>query len=105
MDSVPRAVWLTGGTPSDVQGQVRSTVRAARAARAAGTVPVLVAYDIPGRDCGHYSAGGAADLASYEAWTDGFAAGLGQDKAIVLVEPSRSTDRLTANARRRGGTR
>ena len=84
MDSVPHAVWLTGGTPSDVQAQVRSTVRAARAA---GTVPVLVAYDIPGRDCGHYSAGGTADLASYEAWTDGFAAGLGQDKAIVLVEP------------------
>ena len=84
MESVPHAVWLTGGTPSGTAGQVRSTVRAARAD---GTVPVLVAYDIPGRDCGHYSAGGAADLAAYEAWADGVAAGLGQDKAIVLAEP------------------
>jgi endoglucanase len=84
MESVPRAMWLTGGTPADVREKVRAI---AAAAGAAGTVPVLVAYNIPGRDCGHYSAGGTADLASYAAWTDGLAAGLGQDKAIVLVEP------------------
>jgi Glycosyl hydrolases family 6 len=30
-------------------------------------VPVLAAYDIPGRDCAQYSAGGALDQADYEA--------------------------------------
>ena len=38
-------------------------------------VPVLVAYDIPGRDCAQYSAGGALNEADYEAWINGFAAG------------------------------
>jgi endoglucanase len=84
MEAQPRAVWLAGGTPSQVQARVRSIVQAARAA---GTVPVLVAYDIPGRDCGHYSAGGAAGKPAYAAWARGLADGLGQDKAVILVEP------------------
>ena len=41
--------------------------------RAAGKneLPVLVAFDIPGRDCSGFSAGGATDLASYEAGSTG----------------------------------
>ena len=38
-------------------------------------VPVLVAYDIPGRDCAQYSAGGALSQADYEAWINGVRAG------------------------------
>ena len=45
---------------------------------AAAPCPVLVAYNIPFRDCAQYSAGGAVDTASYEAWIDGFAAGIGK---------------------------
>jgi endoglucanase len=48
---------------------------------------VLVAYDIPGRDCAQYSAGGALDEAAYEAWISGFAAGIGNGQAIVILEP------------------
>ena len=31
--------------------------------------------------------GGALDTASYEAWIDGFAAGIGKRKAVVVLEP------------------
>ena len=52
-----------------------------------GRVPVLVAYDIPFRDCAQYSAGGAVDAAAYEAWIAGFARGIGGRKAVVILEP------------------
>jgi endoglucanase len=78
------AVWFTSGTAAEVQKAVKKTMRQAHARHA---VPVLVAYDIPGRDCQQYSAGGALDAASYAAWIDGFAKGIGSDKAIVILEP------------------
>lgn len=80
----PQAVWFTKGTPASVLRDVRSTVRNAVVK---GTVPVLVAYNIPFRDCAQYSAGGATTVAAYKAWIDGFAAGIGSAKAIVLLEP------------------
>ena len=52
-----------------------------------GTVPVLVAYNIPFRDCAQFSAGGATSVAEYEAWIDGFAAGIGSHEAVVILEP------------------
>jgi endoglucanase len=84
MEATPRAVWFTGGTPAQVQQQVRQTMTEAAIEHA---LPVLVAYDIPGRDCAQYSAGGALDQADYEAWINGFAAGVGNGKAIVILEP------------------
>jgi endoglucanase len=84
METIPRAVWFTSGTPAQVQQQVRLTMVEAAVERA---VPVLVAYDIPGRDCAQYSAGGALNEAAYEAWINGFAAGIGAGKAIVILEP------------------
>ena len=50
-------------------------------------MPVLVAYNLPFRDCAQYSAGGAADTAAYNAWIDGFAAGIGDRAATVILEP------------------
>jgi endoglucanase len=84
METIPRAVWFTSGTPAQVQQQVRVTMAEAAVERA---VPVLVAYDVPGRDCAQYSAGGALDEASYDAWIDGFARGVGGGKAVVILEP------------------
>ncbi len=84
MEAVPRAVWLTGGTPAQVLAQVRQTMAEAQAERA---VPVLVAYDIPGRDCAQYSAGGALSQADYEAWISAFAQGIGGRPAAVILEP------------------
>lgn len=82
--SRPQAVWFTTYKPSTVTADVR---RVTSAAAEAGKVPVLVAYQIPNRDCGGASAGGAPDLASYDAWVKKFAAGLGSGKVIVILEP------------------
>jgi endoglucanase len=84
MIQTPQAVWFTKGTPKTVMQDVRNTTQ--RAADK-GTVPVLVAYNIPFRDCAQYSAGGATSMAEYQAWIDGFAAGIGSAQAIVILEP------------------
>ena len=84
MINTPQAVWFTQGTPKGVQQAVRSTVN--RAADK-GQVPVLVAYNIPFRDCAQFSAGGATSAAEYKAWIDGFAAGIGNKQAVVILEP------------------
>lgn len=84
MIDTPQAVWFTQGTPAEVERAVRRTVARATAK---GTVPVLVAYNIPFRDCAQFSAGGATNTADYLAWIDGFAAGIGDGRAIVILEP------------------
>ena len=84
MIDTPQAVWFTAGTPGSVKRDVRSTVARATAKR---SVPVLVAYNMPFRDCAQFSAGGATARAEYEAWIDGFAAGIGDRRAIVILEP------------------
>ncbi|HET7568052.1 MAG TPA: glycoside hydrolase family 6 protein [Gaiellaceae bacterium] len=84
METTPRAVWFTGGSPNDVRVGVQKTVHRAEAKN---ELPVLVAYDVPGRDCQQYSAGGAANTAEYLAWIDGFASGIGDSRAIVILEP------------------
>ncbi|MFG3298107.1 glycoside hydrolase family 6 protein [Micromonospora chersina] len=84
MIRTPQAVWVTGGSPAEVTRTVNAEVR-----RAAGkkTVPVLVAYNIPFRDCSQYSAGGATSVAEYEAWIDAFARGIGGHEVAVILEP------------------
>ena len=84
MIQTSHAIWFTGGTPKTVMQDVRNTVLRATDK---GTVPVLVAYNIPFRDCSQYSAGGAASVEDYEAWIDGFAVGIGNGKAVVILEP------------------
>jgi endoglucanase len=84
MAATPQAQWFTSGTPQQVQSDVDKTMCQADLTR---TVPVLVSYNIPFRDCAQYSAGGALDTASYEAWIDGFAAGIGKRPAVVILEP------------------
>lgn len=84
LGSIPSADWFTKGTPEEVRIAVDEVVTAAEAR---GEMPVLVAYNLPFRDCAQYSSGGALDTAAYTAWIDGFAAGIGDRPATVLVEP------------------
>jgi endoglucanase len=84
MEATPQAVWLTGGTPAQVTSQVRQTLTAAAVQRA---VPVFVAYDIPGRDCDQFSAGGALSQSDYDSWISAVATALGHQRAVVLLEP------------------
>ncbi|HYQ43205.1 MAG TPA: glycoside hydrolase family 6 protein [Polyangiaceae bacterium] len=84
MIATPQAVWFTGGTPAEVQKSVKKTMAAAALEK---RVPILVAYNVPFRDCAQYSGGGAVDTTAYKAWIDGFAKGIGTGKAVVILEP------------------
>ncbi|MGA7147671.1 MAG: glycoside hydrolase family 6 protein, partial [Microbacterium sp.] len=84
LGSIPSADWFTKGTPAEVEAAVDAVVSAAEAK---GQMPVLVAYNLPFRDCAQYSAGGALDTDAYTAWIDGFAAGIGDRAATVILEP------------------
>jgi endoglucanase len=81
---VPRGVWLDGGTPAAVTKLVSQTLLEARLT---GTVPLFVLYNIPGRDCGGYSAGGAETTADYEAWVNAIASTIGNAEVVVALEP------------------
>ena len=79
----PEADWF-GDWSGDIQTAVSARVSTIAAT---GATAVLVAYDIPQRDCGSYSAGGATSAAAYKSWIRGFAAGIGTRSAIVVLEP------------------
>ncbi|HYJ74573.1 MAG TPA: glycoside hydrolase family 6 protein [Kineosporiaceae bacterium] len=84
MVTTPQAVWFNGGTPAQVRRDVHRTVQAAARRHA---VPILVAYNLPFRDCAQYSAGGATDTDAYLRWISAFAAGIGRRPAVVILEP------------------
>lgn len=69
---------------ANVTEDVRKVVASAKAENA---IPTLVAYNIPGRDCGGYSAGGVASMNAYLSWMKKFSDGIGNNKAIVILEP------------------
>jgi len=96
-----QATWL-GGWYSDTQTRekVSSIVTKAKAQNA---IPTFVLYNIPQRDCGSYSAGGANNPEGYRAWVNTIANAIGSNRAIVILEPDalaqitclNSTDRAT----------
>ncbi|WNV87230.1 glycoside hydrolase family 6 protein [Umezawaea sp. Da 62-37] len=82
--SVPQARWFTTTNTSSVRSEINSFVGAAASA---GKVPILVVYDIPNRDCGGASGGGAPSHSAYRAWVDEVAAGLAGRPAAIILEP------------------
>jgi endoglucanase len=82
--SVPQARWYTTTNTSTVRSEVSSFVGAAAAA---GKIPILVVYNVPNRDCGGPSGGGAPSHAAYRAWVDEVAAGLAGRPATIVLEP------------------
>jgi endoglucanase len=78
--NTPSAAWF-GGWSGDIYSAVSSYVSGAAGQ---GQVPVMIAYNVPQRDCGGYSAGGSSD---YTNWIGTFARGIGAATAIVILEP------------------
>ena len=74
----PRAVWLMDADP------LPELEAALSGAAATGTVPVLVAYFIPRRDCG---ASGAASATAYRSWVSTVAGAIGDQETVVIIEP------------------
>lgn len=79
----PAAKWL-GDWARDIGGEVNAAVTTITGA---GALPVFVAYNIPGRDCGSYSAGGARGSDAYRRWIRSFAGGIRGRGAVVVLEP------------------
>lgn len=79
----PVARWL-GGWVGDIGREVDNAVSVITRT---GSLPVFVAYNIPGRDCGQYSAGGARGGSAYRNWINSFARGLRGRQAMVILEP------------------
>ncbi|WP_338700645.1 glycoside hydrolase family 6 protein [Streptomyces sp. Q6] len=77
----PQAMWVPGDYPRP------AIAEAATQATKADKTMVLVAYNIPHRDCGQHSAGGAHSADFYYQWIDAFATGIGDAKALVVLEP------------------
>jgi endoglucanase len=77
----PNAVWLTStSAPTQISSTLSQATRA-------GQVPVFVTYYLPGRDCGGYSSGGAANAGAYASWVNSIATTIGTSAAVVVVEP------------------
>lgn len=74
--------WTYGhaGTKGDVDWWVSQ-------ATAVDSLPVLVAYDLPWRDCSLYSSGGAVNATAYRTFIDEMAAGIGARATVVILEP------------------
>lgn len=80
----PQARWLTDPDPGRTAAQVTAYVTAAADA---GAVPVVVAYVLPGRDCGGASAGGVDGWPAYSRWVAAVGDALGPGRSVVVLEP------------------
>jgi endoglucanase len=79
----PETQWF-GNWNNNVYEDVKRNVETIKNA---GALPTMVAYNIPARDCGGYSAGGANSPEGYKSWIKSFADGIGSNKAAVILEP------------------
>ncbi|NGO68870.1 glycoside hydrolase family 6 protein [Streptomyces boncukensis] len=77
----PLAEWIR---PEDPRAE---TERVTKAAAKADRSALLVLYNIPHRDCGQYSKGGAKDAGEYRDWLGKIVKGIGDRSATVIVEP------------------
>jgi endoglucanase len=76
-------IWAAG-QPGEMQEVRRVTLAATRA----HAIPVIVAYNLPGRDaCGKLSASAGSSASAYETWINQLAAAIGAGDDIVIVEP------------------
>jgi len=82
--STSQADWFVGDSGATFRREVAERTRKIARSRA---LPVFVLYNIPKRDCGSYSAGGATSTVAYRRWISDFAAGVGKRKLAVVVEP------------------
>ncbi len=77
------ADWIGDWTPN-VENWVRRRVTIISKT---GALPLFTAYNLPGRDCGQYSKGGATQGDDYKKWITSFANGIGNRRAVVVLEP------------------
>ena len=86
----PSALWFAGSGSEPIGEATGAYVGAAAYW---DQLPVLVAYNITDRDiCAGQSSGGAASDAAYDTWIGGFAGGIADRPAVVILEPDALAD-------------
>lgn len=76
-------IWL-GGWYGDISTATKQWLVQARSQ---GALPVFILYNIPIRDCGSYSAGGAGSASAYQVWIRSIAQASSGKKAVFILEP------------------
>lgn len=79
----PWAVWLNNNE-YESDDYLRGIMNEAEAKQ---VIPVFVLYNIPNRDCGSYSLGGADSAIKYREWVDRLTTVLNSTEAIFIIEP------------------
>lgn len=80
----PQADWFSSSSVEGVREEVDARVTEVAES---GALPVLVAYNVPSRDCNGASGGGAANPVEYADWIRSFDEGIGDREAVVVLEP------------------
>lgn len=81
----PQSFWY-GDNPKKPKKHMEKSIRRLLN-RAHPQLPVLVIYNIPNRDVGQYSKGGAKTREKYIDFIHRFAKGVGKDSPIIIYEP------------------
>lgn len=80
----PMANWIGGQSPADAADLVGRITTGAAQRR---SVAQLVMFNLPNRTCGRDDGFAVTSARSYRSWVRGFVRGLGQRRAIVIIEP------------------
>ena len=81
----PQSFWY-GDNPKKPKKHMEKSIRRLLN-RAKPQLPILVVYNIPNRDIGQYSKGGAKTRERYLDFIERFARGVGEDSPIIIYEP------------------
>jgi len=81
----PQSFWY-GDNPKKPKKHMEKSIRRLLN-RAQPQLPILVIYNIPNRDVGQYSKGGAKTKERYLDFIHRFAKGVGKDSPIIIYEP------------------
>ena len=81
----PQAFWY-GDNPKKPKKHMEKSIRRLLN-RAYPQLPILVMYNIPNRDVGQYSKGGAKTKERYLDFVERFCRGVGNDSPIIIYEP------------------
>lgn len=79
----PIATWLHHPT-NEVGGVVSEILESSSDTN---SLPLFVAYNIPNRDLGNWSQGGAGDTDAYIEWVQTVSDAIGDHQAVVVLEP------------------
>ncbi len=81
----PLSLWYGNRSAKPIKNLHKSLRRLFK--RSGSNMPVLVIYNMPNRDIGQYSKGGAKTKDEYLQFIRDFADGIGDNKPIVIYEP------------------